>query len=163
MCEEPRHRGRWRQDCGERTWSVYRNFAEVMLRPPCMAGWGRPSPFVTAKSESPSPPSRAQTRSGASFGLPKDLSLLLEQCLHFNLQRIGPIQRNEVAGAQSVFWLIAHLSLHPRRHNGSDNRLSCFHVMPSIRHSSLDVVRRYDDNPADHGGQVAAALSAIEA
>ena len=29
------------------------------------------------------------------------------------------------------------------------------------RHSSLDIVRRYDDNRADHGGQVAAALSAI--
>ncbi len=29
------------------------------------------------------------------------------------------------------------------------------------RHSSLDVVRQYDDNRADHGGQVAAALSAI--
>jgi integrase/recombinase XerC len=31
------------------------------------------------------------------------------------------------------------------------------------RHSSLDIVRRYDDNRADHGGQVAAALSAIVA
>jgi integrase/recombinase XerC len=29
------------------------------------------------------------------------------------------------------------------------------------RHSSLDIVRRFDDNRADHGGQVAAALSAI--
>lgn len=31
------------------------------------------------------------------------------------------------------------------------------------RHANLDVVRRYDDNRADHGGQVAAALSAIVA
>jgi integrase/recombinase XerC len=31
------------------------------------------------------------------------------------------------------------------------------------RHKSLDIVQRYDDNRADHGGQVAAVLSAIVA
>ena len=31
------------------------------------------------------------------------------------------------------------------------------------RHKSLDIIQRYDDNRADHGGQVAAALSAIVA
>jgi hypothetical protein len=129
---KPDYRGIKIKIADERPWNVYRNLAEVILQPPCIAGWSRPSAFVTAKSESPSPPSRAQTRSGASFGLPKDLSLLFEQCLHFNLQRVGPIQLNVMAGAQSVFRLIAHLSLHPQRHNGSDNRLTCFHVMPSI-------------------------------
>jgi integrase/recombinase XerC len=29
------------------------------------------------------------------------------------------------------------------------------------RHASLDTVRRYDDNRADHAGQVAQALDAI--
>jgi integrase/recombinase XerC len=55
---------------------------------------------------------------------------------------------------------------HGLRHTAVTEALNVFSgdyrkVRAFSRHSSLDIVRRYDDNRADHGGQVAAALSAI--
>ena len=55
---------------------------------------------------------------------------------------------------------------HGLRHTAVTEALNVFSgdyrkVRAFSHHSSLDIVRRYDDNRADHGGQVAAALSAI--
>lgn len=57
---------------------------------------------------------------------------------------------------------------HGLRHTAVTEALNVFggdyrKVRAFSRHSSLDIVRTYDDNRADHGGQVAAALSAIVA
>jgi integrase/recombinase XerC len=40
--------------------------------------------------------------------------------------------------------------------NGDFRRVRAF-----SRHSSLDIIRRYDDNNTDHGGQVAKTITAI--
>jgi integrase/recombinase XerC len=55
---------------------------------------------------------------------------------------------------------------HGLRHTAVTEALNVFSgdyrkVRAFSRHTSLDIVRRYDDNRADHGGQVAAALSSI--
>lgn len=55
---------------------------------------------------------------------------------------------------------------HGIRHTAITAALDCFNgdyrkVKAFSRHSSVDIIIRYDDNRADHGGQIAAALSAI--
>ena len=55
---------------------------------------------------------------------------------------------------------------HGLRHSGITSALDAFNgdyrkARAFSRHASLDTVRRYDDNRADHAGQVAAALDSI--
>jgi integrase/recombinase XerC len=55
---------------------------------------------------------------------------------------------------------------HGLRHTGITSALDAFNgdyrkARAFSRHASLDTVRRYDDNRADHAGQVAAALDSI--
>jgi integrase/recombinase XerC len=55
---------------------------------------------------------------------------------------------------------------HGLRHSGITSALDAFNgdyrkARAFSRHSSLDTVRRYDDNRADHAGQVASALDSI--
>ena len=55
---------------------------------------------------------------------------------------------------------------HGLRHTGITSALDAFNgdyrkARAFSRHASLDTVRRYDDNRADHAGQVAATLDSI--
>jgi integrase/recombinase XerC len=94
-----------------------------------------------------------------------------DEALFISLSSGQPQRRISGAG---VYHLIATLGErvgvkarpHGLRHTAVTEALNVFSgdyrkVRAFSRHSSLDIVRRYDDNRADHGGQVAAALSAI--
>jgi integrase/recombinase XerC len=83
------------------------------------------------------------------------------------------MQEGRISGS-GVYHLIATLGEragvkarpHGLRHTAVTEALDVFSgdyrkARAFSRHSSLDIVRRYDDNRADHGGRVAAALSAI--
>jgi integrase/recombinase XerC len=94
-----------------------------------------------------------------------------DEALFISLSSGQPQRRISGAG---VYHLISTLGErvgvkarpHGLRHTAVTEALNVFSgdyrkVRAFSRHSSLDIVRRYDDNRADHGGQVAAALSAI--